>query len=355
MGKGSSRRYSFNDEWAKAALLVATKNLRGLTVTCPACRRKGTAFSKWEKGLREKPLYVCHVNRKGELDACQLDSEQAACVRKKLSFFADDVLKLIRLGRPIVMFSGGKDSLCLVSRMSELARTAKRQLTAIHADTTAGFPEVESYVENVCKQLQVPLTVVRPHRDFFETAKSWGIPSPRSRWCCKTLKVAPMRRHLKGIEGPKVIFDGIRAAESVNRAKYTPVWYHPTFKCISVSPIFYWSDEQIMRYIERKTLPESPAIKFNTSAECWCGAYQDETISRLFWVPIQRYSISCWRLREPKRASTRSSLRMESGFLWCNCCPCRNGPRRVPSKRISIPPPLDRRCEVCVSELRTVR
>ncbi len=83
-----------------------------------------------------------------------------------------------------------------------------------------------------------------------------------------------MRRHLKGIEGPKVIFDGIRAAESVNRAKYTPVWYHPTFKCISVSPIFYWSDEQIMRYIERKTLPESPAIKFNTSAECWCGAYQ---------------------------------------------------------------------------------
>jgi 3'-phosphoadenosine 5'-phosphosulfate sulfotransferase (PAPS reductase)/FAD synthetase len=274
MGKGSSRRYSFNDEWAKAALLVATKNLRGLTVTCPACRRKGTAFSKWEKGLREKPLYVCHVNRKGELDACQLDSEQAACVRKKLSFFADDVLKLIRLGRPIVMFSGGKDSLCLVSRMSELARTAKRQLTAIHADTTAGFPEVESYVENVCKQLQVPLTVVRPHRDFFETAKSWGIPSPRSRWCCKTLKVAPMRRHLKGIEGPKVIFDGIRAAESVNRAKYTPVWYHPTFKCISVSPIFYWSDEQIMRYIERKTLPESPAIKFNTSAECWCGAYQ---------------------------------------------------------------------------------
>jgi 3'-phosphoadenosine 5'-phosphosulfate sulfotransferase (PAPS reductase)/FAD synthetase len=271
---GSRRRYSFDDEWARAALLVTTKRLRGLTVRCPACGRRGTAFSKWEKGAREKPLFLCHIGRGGGLETCRLDPEQAACVRRKLRFFADDVTKLIRLGRPIALFSGGKDSLCLVSRISELAKAANRQLTAIHADTTAGFPEVESYVQNVCDRLQVPLTVVRPHRDFFETAKSWGIPSPRSRWCCKTLKVAPMRRHLRKIEGPKVIFDGIRAAESSNRAKYTPVWYHPTFRCISVSPMFYWSDEQIMRYIRRKALPESPAVKFNTSAECWCGAYQ---------------------------------------------------------------------------------
>jgi 3'-phosphoadenosine 5'-phosphosulfate sulfotransferase (PAPS reductase)/FAD synthetase len=83
-----------------------------------------------------------------------------------------------------------------------------------------------------------------------------------------------MRRYLQTTEEPKVIFDGIRAAESASRAKYTPVWYHPAFKCISVSPIFYWSDEQVSRYIRRKKLPESPAVKLNTSAECWCGAYQ---------------------------------------------------------------------------------
>ncbi len=268
------RRRSYDEAWADAALLVASKHLRGLTVTCPACRRKGTAFSKWIKGVREKPLYICHVNRRGCLDACQLKGEQAARVKKQLSIFAEDVVKLIRLGRPFALFSGGKDSLCLVARMCELAKGARRDLTALHAETTAGFPEVESYVQTVCAQLRVPLTVVRPNRDFFETAKRWGIPSPRSRWCCETLKVAPMRRYLQTTEGPKVIFDGIRAAESTNRAKYTPVWYHPAFKCISVSPIFYWSDEQINRYIRRKRLPESPAVKLNTSAECWCGAYQ---------------------------------------------------------------------------------
>lgn len=268
------RRPSFDRAWEQAALLVASKRLRGLTVRCPECRRVGTAFPKWVKGAREKPLYVCHVDRKGSLNACLLTRDDAARVKGQLSIAGDDVVKLIRLGRPFALFSGGKDSLCLLARMLKLAKATGRELTAVHAETTAGFPEVEAYVRATCKQMKVPLAVVRPHRDFFETAKRWGIPSPRSRWCCETLKVAPMRRYLQSIEGPRVIFDGIRAAESTGRAKYTPVWYHPTFKCISVSPIFYWSDEQISRYIRREDLPESPAVRLNTSAECWCGAYQ---------------------------------------------------------------------------------
>lgn len=270
-GQGSN---SFEQAWSEAALLVASRRLRGLTVTCPVCRRKGTAFSKWQSGLQEKPLYICHVNRKGTLDACRLDGEQAIRVKEQLSIFSEDIVKLIRLGQPFALFSGGKDSLCLVARMRGLAKTAKRKLTAIHANTTAGFPEIEPYVQAVCSRLGVPLTVVKPHRDFFDTAKRWGIPSPRSRWCCKTLKVAPIKRHLQSVQGPKIVFDGIRAAESTSRAKYTPVWYHPTFKCISVSPLFYWSDERIKQYIHREKLPESPAVKLNTSAECWCGAYQ---------------------------------------------------------------------------------
>lgn len=83
-----------------------------------------------------------------------------------------------------------------------------------------------------------------------------------------------MRRYLTGVHGPRIVFDGIRAAESSMRATYTPVWYHPAFKCLSVSPILYWSDEQIVRYIRRHKLPESPAAKLGMSAECWCGAYQ---------------------------------------------------------------------------------
>lgn len=270
-----ARRYTtFDEAWAQAAIQVASKRLCGLTVVCPICRRPGTAFSKWVRGASEKPLYICHVNGKGLLRACLLESDQAANVKRELSLYSDDVRKLVRMGKPFVLFSGGKDSLCLVAHMRRVARAARRSITAIHADTTAGLPEVETYVRTVCAQLGVELAVVRPDRDFFETAKKWGIPSPRSRWCCDTLKVRPMRRYLDSVDGPRIVFDGIRAAESRIRAAYTPVWYHPAFRCLCVSPIFYWSDEQITRYIHQRKLPESPAAKLGMSAECWCGAYQ---------------------------------------------------------------------------------
>lgn len=172
------------------------------------------------------------------------------------------------------MFSGGKDSLCLLAYMTKLCKNAGKDITAIHANTTAGFPEVEIYVRKVCKKLKVRLVTVQPPRDFFELAKAWGIPGVKSRWCCSALKIAPMRRYLATIEGPKVIYDGIRAAESHLRATYVPVWYHPSFRSVSVSSIFYWSDNKVENYIQRNNLPASPAATLGTSAECWCGAYK---------------------------------------------------------------------------------
>ena len=164
--------------------------------------------------------------------------------------------------------------MCLLEYMRRLGDYIGKEITALHVDTTAGFPEVEEYVKVVCKKLKVRLVTVRPNRDYFETAKKWGIPGVRSRWCCETLKVAPMKRYLSEIESPKIIFDGIRAVESNIRATYIPVWYHPAFRCISVSPIFGWSNDKVQNYIEKHKLPKSPTADLNTSAECWCGAYK---------------------------------------------------------------------------------
>jgi 3'-phosphoadenosine 5'-phosphosulfate sulfotransferase (PAPS reductase)/FAD synthetase len=231
-------------------------------------------FSQWVKGIGEKPIFVCHKNGSGQAEFCRLDRTQASEIRTELRVCKPDVRKLLAFGTPYVLFSGGKDSLCLLHYLKGIADECGVHITAIHADTTAGFPEVEKYVRKVCRILQIELHVVRPRRDFFETAKKWGIPGPKSRWCCETLKVAPIRRFLQGNDHQKIIFDGIRAAESSARSKYTPVWFHPSFKCLSASPIFYWSDKKVKSYIEQSGLPRSPAEKLGTSAECWCGAYQ---------------------------------------------------------------------------------
>ena len=268
---------SYDDDWAEAARDISLANPRGLKTRCPSCHRPGTLLSKWQPKSPVKPLFIVHAGGNGHVKACPLTKDQADAARQKVCFRSEDVLKTLRLGNPFVLFSGGKDSISTLLYMSRLAEKVGIQVTALHADTTAGFPEVEDYVKEVCAVLRVPLITVRPEHDYFDLAKRWGLPGFNSRWCCETLKVAPMRRFLATQKGPKVIYDGIRAAESNLRAKYVPVWFHPSFRCISVSPIFQWSDADVAQYVaSAPNLPENPAAALGTSAECWCGAYKSK-------------------------------------------------------------------------------
>lgn len=74
-----------------------------------------------------------------------------------------------------------------------------------------------------------------------------------------------------------MVFDGIRAAESRVRKEYIPIWYHPSFKCLSVSPIFDWSDHDVISYINSNGIPKTLLHSLGSSTECWCGAYKTET------------------------------------------------------------------------------
>lgn len=267
---------SYDFQWKLAAQELLNKNIEGLKVICPECKKEGILFSKWEKGPQIKPLFVCHRGNDSQPNLCPLGVRPSVGLGNNIKLTRGDILKLLRLGRPIVLFSGGQDSLCLLKYVSSLAKSIHKQVTALHADTTAGFPEVEEYVREVCDHLNIPLEVVRPPNDYFDLAKRWGIPGAKSRWCCETLKIAPLRRYLSQLKENIIIFDGIRAAESHVRAKYLPIWYHPSFRCLSVSPIFHWSDSSVRQYIAKHSLPKSPAANLNTSAECWCGAYKSK-------------------------------------------------------------------------------
>jgi 3'-phosphoadenosine 5'-phosphosulfate sulfotransferase (PAPS reductase)/FAD synthetase len=249
-------------------------NLRSVMSDCPRCGRDGLAMPKWVPGRIEKPVYVLHDNNGGRPKRCRLRQTQADQVREEVQLSRTDLKRLLRKAAPYVLFSGGRDSLCLLLYLKGLAKSTGAELTAIHIDTTAGFPEVTKYVRMVCRRLGVRLVVVRPKRDYFELAKRWGIPNHSARWCCKELKVKPVRDYLAQVDGFKIVFDGIRAAESAQRSKYLPIWYHPSFRCLSVSPIIGWSNEEVRSYVKASGLPPSPAADFGCSAECWCGAYK---------------------------------------------------------------------------------
>jgi 3'-phosphoadenosine 5'-phosphosulfate sulfotransferase (PAPS reductase)/FAD synthetase len=265
---------AYLEAWREAVSRIAHSCIKGLQLSCPACGRQGTLVSQWAPRTPVKPLYIAHPNGGDEVEFCSLQGEAACQARASLRFTVRDAAKTLRWGRAFALFSGGQDSLCLLDYMRVLTRRARRDLTAIHADTTAGFPEVEDYVKGVCAKLRVALVVVRPPQDYFDLAKRWGIPGVASRWCCETLKIAPIRRYLASVPGPKVVYDGIRAAESNVRGTYVPIWFHPAFRCICVSPIFYWSDARVQRHRRCRRLPAVPGATLGTSAECWCGAYK---------------------------------------------------------------------------------
>lgn len=263
-----------SDSFIQAVSTLLDMNLKSLLVECPSCKSEGLAMTKWIKGRNTKPLFVFHKNNGGSLTECFIDEKNAKGIRGNVDLSKKDMKRLFRKTKTYVMFSGGIDSLCTLLYLMNTLKPNNGNLTALHIDTTAGFPEVTRYVKRACKKLNIPLKIVKPKRDYFELAKRWGIPSFNARWCCKELKINPVRDFISKIEGPKIVIDGIRAAESYLRNTYLPVWYHPAFQCLSISPILGWSNKEVKAYVEASGQEEGPAKELGCSAECWCGAYK---------------------------------------------------------------------------------
>ena len=266
-----------NQWWKLIEETFAGISLKGLKVICPQCKEMGLVITRWIKGPILKPIYILHIKWRKVRKICELSEEHSKNIRSKVSVFGSDIEKILTSRKSFILFSGGTDSLATLIYLRGIAKKVKSDLTAIYVDTTAGLPENAKYVKRVCKYLGINLKIVSPKVDYFTLAKKWGIPSFKYRWCCRELKIKPIKEYLNTIKEPKVVFDGIRAAESNARRQYIPIWYHPSFKCLSVSPIFYWSDEQVISYVNSNGIPKTFLHSLGTSTECWCGAYKTKS------------------------------------------------------------------------------
>jgi 3'-phosphoadenosine 5'-phosphosulfate sulfotransferase (PAPS reductase)/FAD synthetase len=274
MEKGVKYRSKWFSEVQRAFSGLSLKCLR---LVCPECGNIGIATTRWIKGPVLKPVYVLHMSHGKLKSACKIDEGQSNLIKEKVRILEGDIRKLLISRRPFVLFSGGKDSLATLIYLKAVAKKTRRRITAVYVDTTAGLPENTEYVKRVCKYLKVRLEIVRPKVDYFTLAKDWGIPSFGYRWCCRELKIKPIEEFFRTVKGLKVVFDGIRAVESNVRRQYIPIWYHPSFKCLSVSPIFYWTDKSVSTLINSNGIPKTLLHSLGSSTECWCGAYKTET------------------------------------------------------------------------------
>jgi len=137
-----------------------------------------------------------------------------------------------------VSFSGGKDSTAVL----HLARKAG-VTKAFFIDTGIEFPETVEFVRSQ------GVEVIQKAGDFFKAAEKAGPPGKDNRWCCKLLKLHPLKLYLAEV-GPCITIQGNRWYESWNRAALDETSQNPANPLqLNTSPIRNWRALEVFLYL----------------------------------------------------------------------------------------------------------
>jgi 3'-phosphoadenosine 5'-phosphosulfate sulfotransferase (PAPS reductase)/FAD synthetase len=118
--------------------------------------------------------------------------------------------------RHILGLSGGRDSAALAVWMRE--NRPELELEYFFTDTGKELPEVYDFLDRLEGFLGKPIARLNPDRDFDFWLREYGhfLPSPRTRWCTRQLKLRPLEHWLqKDLNAGRIIhsYVAIRADE----------------------------------------------------------------------------------------------------------------------------------------------
>ena len=190
--------------------------------------------------------------------------------------------------RHIVPLSGGKDSTALAIFLAQ--RYGHLKFEYVFSDTGAELPETYDYferLEHVLGQKVVRITALdmlgvgeKIGRNPFDVALydhfSGFLPSPRSRWCTRMLKIHPFEKYIGS--GRAYSYIGIRADE--NRSGYTgngkPVLLSEQ---PNITPVYPFKDEglgigDIKRLLDDSGLGLPGYYDWRSRSGCYFCFYQ---------------------------------------------------------------------------------
>ena len=213
--------------------------------------RRPRAFTRPVRdGVSGRTLYVAN---RSSLD--KLESEALAFISK--------ITREHPGRRPVVAFSGGKDSTVVSHLVCAALRT--RNILHVFGDTTMEYPDTYRYILRFRRNSpRTPFVQGASHHSFTEMCKLIGPPSRMNAWCCSVFKAAPISAALSRSEGTQgvISFEGIRRAESHRRRNRQPTFQNKKIaRQLSAYPILDWREVEVWLYILSKGLDFNDAYR----------------------------------------------------------------------------------------------
>ena len=234
-GRVGGKKFALKDPVPDGTVIVRYRNKYGTgTVTAGSLRVKEVASVVPE--TRPNPGWEVVLER----NRFHLKNLERTAIRTIKRHLTD---------RPTVniSFSGGKDSTAVLT----LARKAGVK-DAFFIDTGLEFPETVAFVKSQ------GVTIVPPVADFWQAVIKAGPPGKDNRWCCKLLKLRPLKLYLAKI-GPCLTVQGNRWYESWNRADLDETSQNPDNPLqLNLSPIRNWRALEVFLYLWWQKIATNP-------------------------------------------------------------------------------------------------
>ena len=184
--------------------------------------------------------------------------------------------------RHILGISGGRDSASLAVYMRQ--HHPQLPIEYFFTDTGKELPEVYSFLDKLEGFLGKPIQRLNPDRDFDFWLDEYGnfLPSPRTRWCTRQLKLRPLEHWLKAdLEAGTVIhsYVAIRADEP-SREGYQAT--HPNMRVHFPLRVAGIDRAGVLEILEQSDVGEPDYYKWRSRSGCTFCFYQQ----KIEWVRL---------------------------------------------------------------------